>query len=352
MAQFRLHGSKVSGIAAAVPEQIIHNRDYELFNSAEHSLFIKTTGIESRHVALNGETTGDLCFHAAETLLKQLNWNKDEIDLLVFVSQSPDYFLPATSIILQDRLGLPKTTAAFDINLGCSGYVYGLSVASSMMATGGFRKGLLLAGDISTAALNPKDKSTWPLFGDCGTATALINNRDYEMQFSLNSDGAGKDAITIPHGGVRRPITADSFIEQEYDGGIVRSMRNLWLNGIDVFNFSVREAPANIASLLSYSNKTETDVDLLVMHQANLLMNETIRKKLKFPSEKVPYTLRNFGNTSSASIPLTLVNHLQTEQRKHLRLVLAAFGVGLSWGSCYLEVDDLICPPVQYISPR
>lgn len=347
MAQFSLRGARVCGVAATVPKTKESNRDYNLISEAERNLFIKTTGIEERHVALNGETTGDLCVHSAETLIKELDWNKEEIDLLIFVSQSPDHFLPATSIICQDRLGLKKSTAAFDINLGCSGYVYGLSVCASMMASGGFRKALLLVGDISTAALNRKDKSTWPLFGDCGTATAIDYNRGYEMQFNLQSDGSGKDAIIIPHGGIRTPINDESLVEKEYEPGITRHQRNLWLSGLDVFNFSVREAPVNVNELLAFNGKTMDTIDFLFMHQANQLMNETIRKKLKFPPEKTPYTLKHYGNTSSASIPLTIVNQLSGERDTHRSMVLAAFGVGLSWGACYLETDNLVCPPVQ-----
>jgi len=204
-------------------------------------------------------------------------------------------------------------------------------------------------GDISTAALNRKDKSTWPLFGDCGTATAIEFNRDYEMCFNLQSDGSGKDAIIIPHGGIRNPINTESLVEKEYEPGITRHLRNLWLNGLDVFNFSLREAPANVNDLLSYTGKSMEQIDFLFMHQANKLMNETIRKKLKFDAEKTPYTLQHYGNTSSASIPLTIVDRLAGEQNSRRKILLAAFGVGLSWGSCYLETDNLVCPPVQEI---
>ncbi len=349
MSLFRVTGAEIKGISAAVPATVVSNRDYEIISPAEREVLIKTTGIEKRHIAHHGETTGDLCYAAAEKLITSLRWDKSEIDLLIFVSQSPDHFLPATSIILQDRLGLSKTTVAFDILLGCSGYVYGLSVISSMMATGGFRKALLLAGDISSAGVNVKDKSTYPLFGDAGTATAIEYNRGYQITFNLQSDGSGKDAIIIPHGGVKYPITAESLVEKEYEPGITRHMRNLALNGMDVFNFSVREAPPNVKALLDYCEKSAEDVDLFVMHQANFLMNETIRKKLKFPADKTPYSLREFGNTSSASIPLTLVNSMQEVQKSSTRVLLSAFGVGLSWGSCYLEANNWSCPPIQTI---
>jgi 3-oxoacyl-[acyl-carrier-protein] synthase-3 len=346
MSLFHVNGARIKGISAAVPPEIISNRDYELLSPAEREVLIKTTGVEKRHIAHNGETTGDLGFLAAEQLIRTLGWQREEIDLLIMVSQSPDYFLPATSIILQHRLGLPKTTAAFDILLGCSGYVYGLSVIASMMSTGGFRKAILIAGDISSAGVNIKDKSTWPLFGDCATATAFEYNPSSRMSFNLQSDGSGKDAIIMPHGGLRRPITPDSFTETEDEPGITRNMRNLRLNGVDVFNFSTREAPSNVNGLLQFAGKSPEDVDLLIMHQANLLMNETIRKKLKFPLEKTPYSLREFGNTSSASIPLTLVTHAQQTPMKDKRLLLASFGVGLSWASCFVETENLICPPV------
>lgn len=349
MSLFRVTGAEIKGISAAVPATVVSNRDYEIITVPEREVLIKTTGIEQRHIALNGETTGDLCYAAAEKLIAELKWSKSEIDLLIFVSQSPDHFLPATSIILQDRLGLNKTTAAFDILLGCSGYVYGLSVVSAMMATGGFRKALLLAGDISSAGVNVKDKSTYPLFGDCGTATALEYNRDYQIAFNLQSDGSGKDAIIIPHGGVKYPITPESLIEKEYEPGITRHMRNLALNGMDVFNFSVREAPPNVNALMHYCGKTIDDIDGFIMHQANFLMNETIRKKLKIPAEKTPYSLHDFGNTSSASIPLTLVTSMNHNKPDSTRLLLSAFGVGLSWGSCYLEAHRWTCPPIQTI---
>lgn len=346
MSLFHVTGAEIKGISAAVPKDVISNRDYEIITPEEREVLIKTTGIEKRHIALNGETTSDLCFAAAEKLITELHWEKSEIDLVVFVSQSQDHFLPATSIILQHRLGLPKTTAAFDIMLGCSGFVYGLSVISSMMATGGFRKGLLLAGDVSSAGVNVKDKSTYPLFGDCGTATAIEYNRGYQFTFNLQSDGSGKDAIIIPHGGLRHPMGPDSLIEKEYEPGITRTMRNLWLNGMDVFNFSTREAPPNVRALVEFRGKTVDDADYFIMHQANLLMNETIRKKLKIAAEKTPYTLREFGNTSSASIPLTIVDALQRAHKDNFSMILASFGVGLSWASCYLEAQNIVTPPV------
>ena len=346
MAFFSVNGMRLRGIAAAVPKAKEDNKDYSRITEAERNLLIKTTGIASRHIAPPGMTTSDLCLLSAEKLIAELGWKKEEIGLLVFVSQSPDYFLPATSVVLQGKLGLPKTTAAFDINLGCSGYVYGLSVVSSMVATGGFKKALLLAGDISTAGITPKDKSTWPLFGDAGTATAIEYDPSAKSFFNLQSDGTGYEAIIIPDGGVRSPVSEKTFIDEEHEPGVVRHRRNLWLNGLDVFNFSVREAPANVNGLLQEANISIDTIDYFVFHQANRLMVETIRKKLKLPPEKVPYSLGDYGNTSSASIPLTIVAALREQAQQPHRWVFSGFGVGLSWASAFLETEGLVCPEI------
>ncbi len=349
MALFPVNGMQLRGIAAAVPKEKESNRDYDRITEAERNLLIKTTGISTRHIAPPGITTADLCQHAAEKLIAELNWDKNEIGLLIFVSQSPDHFLPASAVLLQDKLGLPKTTAAFDIMLGCSGYVYGLSVISSLIATGGFKKAILLAGDISTHGIARTDKSTWPLFGDAGTATAIEFDPSTKTFFNLQSDGSGSDAIIIPDGGLRNPISERTFVNEEVEKGIVRHRRNLWLNGLDVFNFSVREAPLNISALLEFAGISQEQIDFFVFHQANLLMDETIRKKLKIPAEKVPYSLSDFGNTSSASIPLTIVSQLKNQTLTPKKWLLSGFGVGLSWASAIFETEKIICPDVLYI---
>ncbi len=349
MAIFSVNGSRICGIAAAVPKEKEHNLDYERLTEAEKKLLIKTIGISTRHIAPPGITTADLCQQAAEKLIDTLKWDKNEIDLLIFVSQSPDHFLPASAVILQHKLGLPKTTAALDIMLGCSGYVYGLSVISSLLSTGGFKKAILLAGDISTHGITRTDKSTWPLFGDAGTATAIEFNSTSKTFFNLQSDGSGANAIIIPDGGLRNPISEKTFVNEEAEKGIIRHRRNLWLNGLDVFNFSVREAPVNIRTLMEYAEVPEEQIDYFIFHQANLLMNETIRKKLKLPVEKVPYSLGAFGNTSSASIPLTIVSQLNQMTLTPKKLLLSGFGVGLSWASAILDTEKIICPEVLYI---
>ncbi|HKK10323.1 MAG TPA: ketoacyl-ACP synthase III [Bacteroidales bacterium] len=347
MAIINVSNTRVRGIAACVPKKEESNYDYELTSEKERHAFIKMTGIETRRVAEEGVTTSDLCYQAAEKLISDLQWDKEEIDALVFISQSGDYILPATGIILQDRLGLPKTTMAFDINLGCSGYIYGLAQLGSLISTGGIRKALMLVGDVSTATSSYRDKSTYLLFGDAGTATALEYDKEApDMNFNLQSDGAGYDAIIIPEGGLRNFVSEDSFKYKDYGNGMMRNGIQVALNGEKVFHFSMREVAPNIRELLENQlGKTLDDVDYYVLHQANMLMNNSIRRKLKQGKDKFPNSIHRYGNTSSASVPLTIVTQLKealTNQTKNL--ILSGFGVGLSWGSVYLHVENMVIP--------
>jgi len=348
MALFSIPHIKLSGISACVPKRSESNIDYDWISEQERALLIKTTGIENRRIAATNLTTSDFCYAAAEKLIDELKWRKEEIEIIIFVSQSPDYLLPATAIILQDRLNLPKTALAFDISLGCSGFIYGLSTIASLMTNAKIKKGLLLTGDVSSSSLNRKDKSTYPLFGDAGTATALEYDKNAApMFFNLQSDGAGYKTIIITDGGTRQQLTPESYIDVEIEKGIVRSRKNLVLDGLEVFNFSLREVGPNIKELLDSNSTDIEDYDYFVFHQANKLMNETIRKKLKIEPEKVPYSLNKYGNTSSASIPLTIVSELSEKiKNSTTHFLMSGFGVGLSWGSATLKTSNLVCPPV------
>ena len=348
MALLAVENINIKGIAGAVPQAVLSNWDYAHITEQERKLLIKTTGVEKRRVIANsGVTTTDLCKAAAEKILEQTGTSKQDIEILIFVSQTPDYFLPSSSITLQNRIGLPKTTMAFDITLGCSGFVYGLSVISSLMNAGKLKKGLLLCGDISSAGPPEEDKSVFPLFGDAGTATLLeYNTSAQKMNFSLQSDGSGYEAIIVREGGMRKPFTIDSFTLVEKEKGISRASRNLELNGMAVFDFSVTEVPKNVNQFFKDTSTGPESYDYFVMHQANQLMNETIRKKLKFPPEKVPYTLPIYGNTSSASIPLTIASQLKDKVAGTTKFLASGFGVGLSWATVSFQTKGLVCPEI------
>ena len=345
MALFKTNNVSIKGISAYVPKEKIRTKDYIHFNDSEKELFIKNVGILERRVAPDHITTSDMCFVATEKLLGELNWNKQDIDCLIFISQSPDHFLPATSIILQHRLGLGKHVMAFDINLGCSGYIYGLQLLSNLISTGHIKKGLLLVGDKSTVSTHIEDKSTYPLFGDAGSATALeFDENASPIYFNLQSDGSGEEAIKILDGASRNMVRPDTFEIKEIEPGVKRSRRHLQLHGIDIFNFALREVALNINDLFKFASVEKETMDYFIFHQANKLINESVRKKLKIlEKEKVPYSIELFGNTSSASIPLTIVTKLKSQlEHQYRKTLLAGFGVGFSWGSCVIDLDNIV----------
>ena len=347
MSIFSIDSVNIAGVSACVPAKEVSNHDFDLISEKERNLFIKATGIENRRVAALGICTSDLCIKSAEVLLKELGWKPDDIEILVFITQTPDYITPATSGIIQNRMGLPKSCIALDINLGCSGYVYGLSVISSLLSHTLGKKGLLLVGDVSSACISAKDKSTTPIFSDAGSATAIENSGDGNMTFNLQGDGSGYKAIIIPDGGYRNPVNIQSLEYHEERPGITRNNTHLILEGIDIYNFSVREVPPNIEALMNHSEKNKDDIDYYVFHQANKLINEGIRKKLGLRQEQVPYSLKNYGNTSSATIPVTIVDQLRKEIFDNsLSVVFSGFGVGLSWSSVLLNTKQVVCPPM------
>lgn len=349
MSVVSVHNISLRGIAAAVPALRYANMDYEHVGVEERELFIKTTGIRERRVAGKHQSTSDMCYEPALQLMNRLGWEKEEVDAVIVVTQSPDYFIPGSAVILQDRLGLKKSCLAFDINLGCSGYVYGLYVLGNLLSSGQLKRGLLLVGDKSTVSTAYTDKSAYPLFGDAGSATALEYDPAAEvMYFNMGSDGSGKDAINIEHGGSRNGIDETTFHLVEIEPGIAREKRHLKLDGIGIFNFALREVSPNIRELYEVAGAKMEDTDLFVFHQANKLINESVRKKLKITdTHKVLYSLEKYGNTSSASIPLTMVTEAaESLSSKSLTLCLCGFGVGFSWGSALIKTQSLVCLPL------
>jgi len=341
MAYLTFDNIKISGISACVPKNIDRISDHTyIFSEKELKQFSKQVGIKERRIADDKTCTSDLCYYAADKLIQEMGVERNTIDLLVFVTQTPDYYLPATSVLLQNRLGLSKFTPAFDVKLGCSGYVYGLSIVYSFLQQGNINKALLLVGDTISKTINPKDKTTCLLFGDAGTATIIDKKKSScKSYFSLNSDGAGDKAIIIHGGAFRNPCSQETLKEVKHDDGNIRSAIQLSMDGADVFNFTIREVPKSITELLKFAELTLDDIDFLVYHQANIFMNNFLNKKLKYPKEKTPYSLDKYGNTSSASIPITIVSKLRKDLLNNkIKVVLSGFGVGLSWANAVLDL--------------
>jgi 3-oxoacyl-[acyl-carrier-protein] synthase III len=342
---------RISGISACVPRNKVDVKDFDLFSSEDAENFSKTTGVISRRVAASEICASDLCFEAANTLIKTLNWNKDEIECLVYVTQTPDYLLPATSPILQNKLGLPQSCMTLDISLGCSGWVYGLSVISSLISHGSIKKGILLSGDTILKTCSVNDKSTYPLFGDAGGATALeFDPQAIPLQFNLMSDGDGADVIKINDGGYRNIVNDLSFLDNQFNIGVTHNKLQLHLEGMDVFTFGISKAPKSIIQLINHFELNIEEIDYFTMHQANRMMNEKIKSKLKIQDDKFPYSMSKFGNTSCASIPITMVSELKGKlESQKLKHIACGFGVGLSWGSVYFETENVVIPELVEI---
>jgi len=339
MAQVTLRNVKFRGLACCVPKSTISNLDCAVAKKSERERLVRNIGILNRRLCRPWQYFSELAQTAAERLLNEIGWKKDEIDVLVVVTQSPDYLIPATAIIIQDRMKMPTTTLAYDINLGCSGYPFGLYTVGCMLSAGGMKKALLLVGD-RCASLED------PIFSDCGTATALeFDPSAPPIPFDMNSDGSGYEAIILPVGGHRQPIRIHHLIPRSDEHGDMKRDVDLILDGTAVLNFSTQRVPPALTSLCSYANTQLSEMDFVVLHQANRMINETIRKKLQLPTEKVPSTLYEFGNTSSASIPLTMTMRLRDALAEGPKVVLmSGFGIGLSWGSCIVQMRDVTLP--------
>ena len=345
MAFLKIENVKVKGVAACVPDNLQDNMTYDILTEEEREKYIETTGVRFRHITDKGTCTSDLCLAAAEKLIADLGWEKSEIDALVFVSQTPDYKMPTTACTLQHRLGLQPSTLSFDIALGCSGYVYGLSVLSSMVSSGNIKKAILLVGNTQSKNVNYRDKSTYLLFGDAGTATALEYNPSEQdtLLFNLQTYGDGMYSIIIPDGMYRNPINESSFVETTDEEGNVRTPMQLKMDGMDVFSFVISKVPKCIRGLLDQYQITDDMVDFYLLHHANKFLMEKLRKKLKFAEEKTPYNIENFGNSSGACVPLLMVTNCKKElQRGTTRILFTGFGVGLSLGACYFTTKDLV----------
>lgn len=343
MAYIRFNDVGISALSAAVPKNIINNYEYTQYFPAEQvKEIIDKVGIYQRRFADANTCSSDLCFAAAEKLITDNHINRSEINLLIFISQTPDYRMPATSVILQNRLGLPNSTIAFDINLGCSAFMYGLSVAYAIMSNQpGLKKALILDGETRSKVYSPKDRRTAFLFGDGGVA-ALIerDSRFGKSYFSLNSDGSREGLIKIDAGGYRHMSSAETVKEKVVDEyGNIRSAEQGYMHGGDVFNFVIREIPRDIRNLCMETGQDLQEMDYYVFHQANNFINSYIAKKMKLDVSKIPSTIAKFGNTSSVSVPLTIVSELKDRLLGHKKLLLSAFGVGMTWATAIVEFD-------------
>ena len=344
MALWEIKNVAIRGVTGTVPNHAVKTADFDIFTQEEADIFDNTVGIKNRYIGSDDICTSDLCFDAAERLLAALGWEKESIDVLVFGSVTGDYKTPPTAGILQHRLGLPTSTFVLDIPMGCCGSMYAINVAGNLLSAGSVKRALLLVGDTALRMGSLKDKSRVPLFGDSGTAMALEydpNAEDIVIEF--NTLGSGYEALITPHGGFRHPITAESFVEEDFGNGIVRAPKDTLINGMDVFSFAITRPPISVKKMMEKYELTTENVDYFLIHQANKLIVDRIVKKLKLPLEKTPYDLQEFGNLGGASVPMLMTYNLHEElQNRPLTLLCSSFGLGLTWGTMILRTQKMV----------
>lgn len=328
MSRSSIEGFRIAGVATCVPPRIADNLDPASgFDPEEVRKVVAMAGVRERRVVDDGVTSADLCFEAAGPLLDRLGWTRDSITGLIFVTQSPDYFLPSTSCVLHQWLGLSDECAAFDVGLGCSGYPYGLYLAATMLRAGGHQRILLLHGETPSRFVDPADHATTLLFSDSGSATAVEAQAGGSGHFCLNTDGSGHAGLIIRGGAFRDRHPANP-----------REL-SLQMDGAGIFNFTIKRVPALIQAALELSGRTIEDFDAFVFHQSNRFIMKHLMKKCGLPEERVPMTLEDTGNCGGPSVAVAMTRRLPAQRDRSLNLMLLGYGVGLSWGAAVVELD-------------
>lgn len=354
MAFIKTEKVAIRGISGCVPLNVEENIDLPFYHSrGEAQQVIEATGIERRHIAPAGTTASDLCLKAAESLLKELNWDKDSIDLLAFCTQNPDYVNHPDSFIVHEKLGLPENTMCLDFYHGCPGWVVSLSAVTQLVSSGCIKRAILLDGDTVSKDQDASNREERPLFGDAGTATALEYDPEAApMFFNIGTKSEDGKALIRPYGAYRNPFTMESLaLElQRLAGTLDPDQSEAHMDSMDVFSFAITKVPKAIKNLCKEYSLNLDNVDNLILHQANKLIVDTIAKRLKTPKEKVVIGLTNYGNTTSASIPLAIVSERASMMSAGKTINMAcAFGTGLSWGAVYFETNNILCPPIEEI---
>lgn len=333
----------IRAVASYLPANKLTNVQLaEEFGNWQPTQIFEKTGVAARGVAATDECASDLAVEAARLLFQSGACTPSQVDFLILCTQSPDYLLPTTACLIQDRLGLPTGCGAIDFNQGCSGYIYGLALAKAMVESELARNVLLLTADTYTKFINPRDRTIRTLFGD-GAAATLVSgapaDRELIGPFVLGTDGSGAANIIVPAGGLRCGVTPEAAIEQEDESGNWRSKLNLYMNGAEVFTFALKTVPVAMDQLLKKCELSIADVDYFILHQANKFMLERLRAKMKIPADRFWIDMENCGNTVSSTIPIAIESAMRQNRIKTGdRIALIGFGVGYSWGATMIEL--------------
>lgn len=337
----------MTAIAGCVPSKVVSNYDLGyMMNEETIERLVKSTGIIERRIAEPDVTSSDLCIKAARQLIKDNNIAPDSIDLLIFTTLTPDFISPPTTPIIQKKLGLPNTTACIDLSFACSGFIYALSTAYAYAQANGINRVLVLVGETMSKITSERDKVNWPLYGDAGTA-CIVEKGDFgESIFELTADGIGEDFVKVPFRGFRNKLSAENLEMKKRDDGSYRRDIDITMDGMETFNHAITSIPRQIKTLMKEADITMEDIDYLVSHQANKMMIDFITKKMKVAIEKVPFSIQKYGNTSCASIPITIVSELCGKLYGKKRILFSAIGAGWSFGTAYITAKDVKVSPV------
>lgn len=341
MALLRFTNVGIEALSATVPKHIVNTWDFVPVFGIDHiNKFCTATGIEERRISDADTCSSDLCYKAANDIFENTEIKKEEIDVVIFVSQTPDYKTPGSSVDLQTRLGLSKDVIAYDINLACTGFIQGLLMGFSFLKVDGINKVLLMVGDTLSKLISYKDKSSGLLLGDAGTAVILNKDIKYgESFFSVNTDGNYMKDVYVPAGGARNPSSIDSLEPKSYEDGSIRSDEQLTMQGDDVFSFAISVLPRDIKKLIEYTGKSMSDVDLFAFHQANNFMSNYIAKKANVDKDKILHSIQKFGNAAGTSIPLCL-SYNRDKIKKINTVLMNAIGSGFTYGTVMLNLID------------
>lgn len=331
----------IKALSASVPRKIVKTSDLTNYFTEEHiSKFIEATGVEERRFADTDICASDLCYNAACNIFDKTEIKENDIDVLIFVSQTSDYKLPATSILLQTKLGLRKTTIVFDINMSCTGFIHGLLVAYTFLNSPEIKNVLLCVGDTLSKMTSLQDQSTGLLLGDGAIAAIISKGEQYgNSYFSMNTEGENINSVLIPGGGCRMMSSVDTLAFKEYEDGSIRNQEQVVMNGMDVFSFAISVLPKDVRKLLDFANVSIHSIDQYAFHQANKFMTEFIAKKLKIDSSKLLRSIHKYGNTAGVSIPLTLVENKDLIDRNN-SILMNAIGAGFTYGTVLLNIAD------------
>lgn len=348
MAQLKYNGIGIRALSATVPHTTIRTRSLtEFYSNEDIEKFINATGVEERRFVEKDKCASDLCYKSACQIFNETDIRPEDIDVLLFVSQTPDYKIPGSSVILQDKLGLSKETIVYDINMSCSGFLHGLVMAYNFLLQPTINNIMLMVGDTLSKMISLQDKGTGKLLGDAGTVAVIGKGEEFgDSFFSMCTEGNNIESVIVKAGGAKCPSSIETLRPQKYEDGSIRNLEQIIMVGDDVFSFAISVLPKDIKKLLEFAGKSIDEVDKYAFHQANNFMSNYVAKKVKANPDKILHSIKKYGNTAGTSIPLCLV-----ENREKIHsgesVLMNAIGAGFAYGTALINIANCIILPIQ-----